>query len=136
MNNYIDELLCRLREKQKEITELKGALNEAKSQDKAPQPILDSTMKLTSGISELDKQNFSTVSIEQDILKDITNGKSIENKKFIDFDISILKENEDGEFKQKMKEFMKKCPYIDKLKQDSEKYKNAIFMLQNLAVFL
>ena len=154
MAECIDGLLEKIKRKDQEIVMLKesnailqqehNAAMESctcHQQAKNPEkPAEEESMKI-----EIEKKDFSVMSIEPEILKDITNGKTSSSctktnpntatKYAAEWDISsALKENEEGEYKQKMKDFMKRCPYIDKLKEDSEKYKVAILLLQTLAV--
>ncbi len=119
-----------------------AAMTTAKEESKAED---GSTVKIEESIGlagkegDIDRKDYSVMSIEQEILRDITNGKDRTTRmnltRLMDCDMSGFKESEDGEFRQKMSEFMKKCPYIDKLRQDSDKYRAAISLLQTLAVY-
>lgn len=77
----------------------------------------------------IDKKDYSISSIEEELLKQISKNARTDGTKNED-DSEIYED-----YNQQMKDFMKKCPYIDQLKKTSEKYKAIIMMLQALAVY-
>ncbi len=75
---------------------------------------------------EIDKKDYSISSIEQELLKQI--GKMPAGC----MDQSNSMEQSSGE--EQIKELITRCPYIDQLRQTSEKYRTVIMMLKALAV--
>ena len=84
----------------------------------------DSNSWANNSLDEADKKDYSITSIEQELLKQIGKSALFDASGFTD---------EKSYAEDQMMELMKRCPYIEQLKQTSEKYRTVLVMLRMLA---
>jgi len=76
------------------------------------------------GNGDTEKKDYSISSIEQELLKQISKGHL--------YDASGISPDK-SYAEDQMQELLKRCPYIEQLKQTSEKYRTVLIMLKTLA---